>query len=64
MDNLYSKTLNTNFAMFHAYTEYVDSSNKIPKTEIITTHLISHSDELKMYIPEINNHLYNIALLC
>ena len=44
--------------MIHTYTEYVDSSNKIPKTEIkenITTHLINLSDELKLYIPEIDN---------
>ena len=37
----------------------------IPQTEIqdnITTHLINLSDELKIYIPEIDNHLYNIAL--
>ena len=51
--------------MFHTYTEYVDYSNQIPKTEIqdnITTHLINLSGELKMYIPEIYNHLYNKAL--
>ena len=43
-----------------AYTEYVDYSNQIPKTEIqdnITTHLTNLSGELKMYIPEIDNHI-------
>ena len=51
--------------MFHTYTEYVDSSNQIPKTEIqdnIITNLINLSDELNMYIPEIHNHLYSIDL--
>ena len=65
INNWYRKTLNKNFAMLHTYTEYVDSSNKILKTEIkddITTNLINISYELKMYIPEIDNHLYNIAL--
>ena len=65
LDNWYHKTLNKNFAMFQPYTEYVDSSNQIPQTEIqdnIITHLINLSDELKMYIPEIDNHLYNITL--
>ena len=47
LDNYYRKTLNKKFAMFHSYTEYVDSSNQIPQTEIqdnITTHLINLSD--------------------
>ena len=63
LENWYRKTLK-NFAMFQTYTEYVDYSNQIPKTEIqdnITPNLINLSDELKMYIPEINNHIYNIA---
>ena len=64
LDNWYRKTLNKIFAILHTYTEYVDYSNQIPKTEIqdnIITHSINLSDELKIYIPEIDNHLYNIA---
>ena len=65
LDNWYRKTLHKNFAMFYTYTKYVEYYTKIPKTEIqdnITTNLINLSDELKMYIPEIDNILYNIAL--
>ena len=63
--NWYRNTLNKNFAMFYTYTEYVDYSNQITKNEIqdnITTHLLNISDELKVYIPVIDNNLYNIAL--
>ena len=67
VDDWYRKTLKmtSQCSILNMYPEYVDTSNQIPKTEMqdnITTNLINLSDKLKMYIPEIDNHVYNIAL--